>query len=220
MKPFIMRRLKTEVLKQLPKKKIEVIYCDMTMRQIKEYNSLIEYYKKRKDQFLKEAQENVIEKAEKALALTQKNKSCTSAVAKFNEVFDILETDINAKKAKLNEKKSKENEDNSSNIIMELRKGANHPLLRRSIYNDDKLKKMARLIMNESSADTNFDYVVEDMSVMNDFQIHKLCPLYRGLKGFELDEQSILDSGKFKVLNSLLEEKKELVFFYCKITVN
>ena len=55
MKPFILRRLKTDVLKQLPDKKEEVIYCDMVQRQEKKYNELISYYKKRKNELLEEA---------------------------------------------------------------------------------------------------------------------------------------------------------------------
>lgn len=31
------------------------------------------------------------------------------------------------------------------------------------------------------------------------------------LKGFELPDETILDSGKITILNSLLEEKKEMV---------
>ncbi len=41
--------------------------------------------------------------------------------------------------------------------------------------------------------------------------MHNLNFCSKGLKGFELDERAILDSGKFTILNSLLEEKKELV---------
>jgi SNF2 family DNA or RNA helicase len=186
-----------KVLKQLPKKLTEVISCDMSQRQSKEYSTLIEYYKKRKDQLMQEAAEKAVEKAEKALALAERinkekmkkigdpsgsssaTEAAAAASAKFNDIFDILESDLNKKKALAGERKAKESEDSSSNIIMELRKGANHPLLRRCLYTDDKLKQMARLIMKESSADTRFDYVVEDLAIMNDFQIHKICPLYR-----------------------------------------
>lgn len=44
---------------------------------------------------------------------------------------------------------------------------------------------------------------------MSDYQIHKLCPLYKCLKGYELANQDILDSAKFTILDSLLAEKKE-----------
>lgn len=46
---------------------------------------------------------------------------------------------------------SQNNKDgNPANIIMELRKAANHPLLRRSLYNNEKLQKMAALILTVS----------------------------------------------------------------------
>ena len=90
---------------------------------------------------------------------------------------------------------------------MELRKAANHPLLRRCLYDDEKLKKMAKLVMAESSPETVYEYVLEDMSVMSDFQLHKLCSLYRCLKSHELTEQQLLDSGKFATLDKLLKEK-------------
>lgn len=203
MKPFILRRLKTEVLKQLPKKIEEIIYCDMTQRQNKEYNSLIEYYKARKDQIMVEAQE----KAEKVAADKAKKlmKSDNNNAKNIEDIYEI----INSNNKKVNEDKNKSKEDSSSNILMELRKAANHPLLRRSIFNDDKLKQMARLIMKESPPDTVFEYVLEDMSVMSDFQLHKLCFLYKCLKGFELSNQDVLDSAKFTILSSLLEEKKQ-----------
>lgn len=199
MKPFILRRLKSDVLKQLPKKIEEVLVSDMTQRQTKEYNNLISYYKKRKDQLLLENEEKALEE--------KKAKEAKKAPSKIDEVYEIM--DANKPKAKP-KAETNSNEMAPANIIMELRKAANHPLLRRCIYDNDKLKQMAKLIMKESSPDTVFEYVVEDMSVMSDFQLHKLCPLYKCLKGFELDDSTILDSGKFVVLNSLLEEKKEM----------
>ena len=37
MRPFIMRRLKADVLKQLPQKSVHVLYCEQTKRQLGEY---------------------------------------------------------------------------------------------------------------------------------------------------------------------------------------
>jgi hypothetical protein len=44
------------------------------------------------------------------------------------------------------------------------------------------------------------------MSVMNDFELHKLCSHYKGLESYELSEKDILDSGKFECMNQLLEQ--------------
>lgn len=184
MKPFILRRLKVQVLKQLPKKTIEVIHCDMTLRQGKEYKNLLTKYKERKERILLASQE----------AAETKKK-----LKKSNE-----EINLNSDMKKVDLK-----EHSASNVLMELRKAANHPLLRRVIYNDEKIDEMARLVFKVSPPDTNLNYVREDMSVMSDYELHKLCPLYPCLKGHELTDKQILDSAKFTILDSMLQEKKE-----------
>lgn len=200
MNPFILRRLKTEVLKQLPKKVIEVITCDMTLRQGKEYKKLIEHFKAKKELILKEAEE-----AADAKKKSKGVKKGAQVESKYEEMMQIM--DSNKKKGGAGGAAVKDH--SPSNIIMELRKAANHPLLRRCIYTDAKILEMAKLVFKESPPDTNLEYVREDMSVMSDFQLHKLCPLYRGLKGYELTNADILDSAKFTILDSLLAEKKE-----------
>jgi SWI/SNF-related matrix-associated actin-dependent regulator 1 of chromatin subfamily A len=55
-------------------------------------------------------------------------------------------------------------DNSSSNVLMELRKAANHPMLFRRIYTDDKLKAMARDCLREVEfMDRNVDYIYEDM---------------------------------------------------------
>ncbi len=46
------------------------------------------------------------------------------------------------------------------------------------------------------------------MGVMNDFEIHKLCLYYKCLNDLKLSDDKILDSGKFRQLDKLLEEAK------------
>lgn len=133
MKPFIMRRLKDNVLKQLPKKIIEVIHCDMTLRQGKEYTRLVDQFKARKEQLLKDAEENAERKAAGKAANVSSN---------YMEVMELVSEQNKKKRAA-----EKDKVDSSSNVLMELRKAANHPLLRRVLYNDDKIMEMAKLIM-------------------------------------------------------------------------
>jgi hypothetical protein len=59
---------------------------------------------------------------------------------------EILET-VQIEKPTSANNNNNNNKANASNIIMELRKCANHPLLRRSLYDEKKLKQMAKLIM-------------------------------------------------------------------------
>lgn len=178
MEPFILRRVKADVLKQLPKKIEEIIYCDMTRHQAKEYKQLIDYYNKRKEELLQELEAKRIAE-EKAAAEASKIGASSSATQLLQEISEIVTNTASLGKKKADDKKEKDKEDSSSNIIMELRKTANHPLLTRVHYDDEKVKKMAKLITTEQSGDTNLQYVIEDLSVLNDFQIHKLCPMYK-----------------------------------------
>ena len=125
------------MLKQLPQKTEEIIFCDMSSRQEKEYNNLVAYFKKRKDELL-------LEQTEKANMEKEKKLKASSVPSKTEEILDIISNSISSSKKQTDKK---ENEDSSSNIFMELRKAANHPLLRRVIYDNDKLKQMAKLIM-------------------------------------------------------------------------
>ena len=74
--------------------------------------------------------------------------------------------------------------------MMGLRKAANHPLLLRHLYNDDKLRKMSKDILQENThRDADPALVFEDMTVMSDFELHKLCISYQvtaiDIVGFE-----------------------------------
>jgi SWI/SNF-related matrix-associated actin-dependent regulator 1 of chromatin subfamily A len=67
-----------------------------------------------------------------------------------------------------------------SNIVMQLRKAADHPLLFRQIYNDDTIKQMAKEIMKEERyLDADEQYIYEDMEVMSDFELNTLCQQFK-----------------------------------------
>lgn len=98
-----------------------------------------------------------------------------------------------------------------SNIMMQLRKAADHPLLFRRLYKDDTLKKMARDIMNEVEyVHANQDYIFEDMQWMSDFELHRLCMKFKYIQKYALKDESIfMDCGKVKWLESNLPKMKE-----------
>lgn len=65
--------------------------------------------------------------------------------------------------------------DNGSNVLMKLRKAASHPLLFRTLYDDQKIKKLAKDLMQEPEyMDKEYIYLVEDMQVGGD--AHDLFP--------------------------------------------
>ncbi|XP_065547932.1 SWI/SNF-related matrix-associated actin-dependent regulator of chromatin subfamily A containing DEAD/H box 1 isoform X2 [Lathamus discolor] len=153
-KPFILRRVKDEVLKQLPPKREFTELCALSEKQEQLYCDL-----------LKNLEKNI----------------------------------------KSNDKKS-----DMGNVMMQLRKMANHPLLHRQYYSNDKLRKMSKLMLKEPThCDANPDLIFEDMMVMTDFELHMLCEQYSYMNNFKLDTDVILDSGKFKALDHILSDLKE-----------
>lgn len=87
MRPFVLRRLKTEVLRDLPYKKDEIMRCTLTKKQQSMYNKLIAQFS-----------------------------------AEANEITDV----------------------NGTGMMMQLRKLANHPLLVRDYYDEEKLQVYMR----------------------------------------------------------------------------
>ncbi|XP_041855219.1 SWI/SNF-related matrix-associated actin-dependent regulator of chromatin subfamily A containing DEAD/H box 1A isoform X2 [Melanotaenia boesemani] len=151
MKPFILRRIKSEVLKQLPAKEEEIEFCSMSEKQQALYQTL----------------------------------------------FKKTKTSTNGEKREL------------CNVMMQLRKMANHPLLHRQYYTTEKLKAMSKLMLKEP---THFDadpvLIQEDMEVMSDFELHRLCQQYFSISSYQLDKELLLDSGKFHHLTKLLASLK------------
>ncbi|XP_036434337.1 SWI/SNF-related matrix-associated actin-dependent regulator of chromatin subfamily A containing DEAD/H box 1A isoform X2 [Colossoma macropomum] len=152
MKPFILRRVKSEVLKQLPPKVEKIEMCPMS-----------------------DAQQQL-----------------------YDKLFSRLKKTVSGEKREL------------SNVMMQLRKMANHPLLHRQYYTTEKLAAMSRAMLKEP---THFDadpaLIQEDMEVMSDFELHNLCKEYTSISRFQLEKKLLLDSGKFALLTKLLAKLKE-----------
>lgn len=61
-------------------------------------------------------------------------------------------------------------------IMMDMRKLANHPLLARYYFTDEKLREFSKRLATVSSyKKTNPQYIFEEMAVMSDFQVFQLC---------------------------------------------
>ncbi|XP_008934076.1 PREDICTED: SWI/SNF-related matrix-associated actin-dependent regulator of chromatin subfamily A containing DEAD/H box 1, partial [Merops nubicus] len=153
-KPFILRRVKEEVLKQLPPKKDLIELCDMSEKQEQLYCDL------------------------------------------FNKLKKTIDSNVK--------------HSDMGNVMMQLRKMANHPLLHRQYYTNDRLRKMSTLMLLEPThCDASPDLIFEDMTVMTDFELHLLCQQYSNVHNFKLDMDQILDSGKFRALERILSDLKE-----------
>lgn len=86
----------------------------------------------------------------------------SSALAQQN----LLEGEAEAKPKRGRKAVLEKKNDASANILMDLRKAALHPLLFRKVYDDKKIRAVARDCMLEPEFTTsNFDLIVEDMEV-------------------------------------------------------
>ena len=93
---------------------------------------------------------------------------------------------------------------------MELRKIANHPLLVLHYYNDSILRQMSQDILSESAYhDADPELVYEDMTVMTDFELHRLCLSHSALERYCLPLTVFGESGKLKYLAAKLRELKK-----------
>ncbi|KAI8376297.1 SNF2 family N-terminal domain-containing protein [Radiomyces spectabilis] len=94
-----------------------------------------------------------------------------------------------------------------SNIVIHLRKAADHPLLFRNLYTDSKIRTMAKKIMKEEQYwDANEEYIYEDMSVMSDFELQRLCKEHKSIQSYALNNEEWMDSGKVQKLKELLPD--------------
>jgi SWI/SNF-related matrix-associated actin-dependent regulator 1 of chromatin subfamily A len=112
------------------------------------------------------------------------------------------------------------------NIMMRLRHAAIHPLLFRRLYNDELLYQIsAECLKIEQWVDSNPDLIFEDMTEMNDTEIHRMCEDNPRLNQFALQNDEWLDSGKVTKLVELLLKFKDngdrtLVFSQFTLVLN
>ncbi|KAM9925080.1 hypothetical protein OXX59_004113 [Metschnikowia pulcherrima] len=107
----------------------------------------------------------------------------------------------------------------STNVMMSLRKASMHPLLFRRIYTDERIQEMAKRIMGEPQyVDANREYIVEDMSVMSDYELNALCEKFsKTLGGYVLEQSKWLDSGKvtklLEIVRAVISRGEKVLVF-------
>jgi SWI/SNF-related matrix-associated actin-dependent regulator 1 of chromatin subfamily A len=128
--------------------------------------------------------------------------------------------------------------ENSSNVLMDLRKAASHPMLFRTRFTDDVLSGITKQLLKEPDFRKRgalYDLVKEDMTVMTDAELQLFCATYKvswtrkahvsrkilicwqSTRKYLQDDDCYLDAGKIHVLMRLLAEyskegRKVLIF--------
>lgn len=124
----------------------------------------------------------------------------TESQVELYEGYQIKARDTLARRA-AGEKTGSE----TTNIMMQLRQVAIHPLLFRRIYNDTVISKMAKACVKEDDfMNSEVDLCYEDMTVMSDFELHNFCVKYPSCSKWALQNLEWTDSGKVHALTNLL----------------
>jgi SWI/SNF-related matrix-associated actin-dependent regulator of chromatin subfamily A containing DEAD/H box 1 len=83
-------------------------------------------------------------------------------------------------KVKKRPRETKKSKDTSTNVLMDLRKAASHPMLFRRLFDDAAIKVMAKQCMAEPEfSGSNYKYIVEDMEVMTDAELQAFSLKYK-----------------------------------------
>ncbi len=158
-----MRSLSSErdaqVLRDLPKKTERIEWCEMTALQKSIYND----------------------------ALQRSRKTIFDLETGSAETSDAPATNGRGKPAKKKTRATARTKDkmyieNSSNVLMDLRKAASHPMLFRRRFTDETLSAIAKLLLKEPDFKKRgavFQYVKEDMEVMTDAELQVFCETYK-----------------------------------------
>ncbi|KAH7257372.1 SNF2 family N-terminal domain-containing protein [Fusarium tricinctum] len=101
-----------------------------------------------------------------------------------------------------------------NNCWMQLRKAALHPLLFRRHFDDKKIEKMARILMNSVSQEDlrqpDIKHLIQELKDSSDFGLHLWCRDYPGLLSeFDYPPETEMDSGKVRKLLELINQYQE-----------
>lgn len=177
--------------------------------------------RRRKDQVLKHLP-GKHRKVEMCELNTQQREIYEGEIRLVMEHRQMVKDGVLPKDAK---EKAKVQSSSSKNLIMALRKAALHPLLFRRLYSDDIIARMSDAILDEPeyAENGNRQYILEDMSYMTDFELHKLsCKFPDTLSKFQLSHDEWMQSGKIdklcQILRHIIVEKKEKVLVFSLFT--
>ncbi|KAI0036959.1 SNF2 family N-terminal domain-containing protein [Vararia minispora EC-137] len=176
MTPFVLRRRKEQVLKDLPDKRERIEWCEMTPLQRELYDA-------------------ALARSRKTVLDIDPPTSDESALRPAKKPRTVPRN------------KDKKYLENSSNVLMDLRKASSHTMLFRTRFTDRTLTQIAKLLAREDDwRKYTPAEVKEDLEQMSDMDIQRLCYSYNSTQQYLQDPQCYYDTGKVTVLLRLLEQ--------------
>jgi SWI/SNF-related matrix-associated actin-dependent regulator 1 of chromatin subfamily A len=218
--PFVLRRLKREVLNQLVEKVNHIEKVAMTALQKKVYDSIILGYSQRKALHRAQIQaqreiDQLIEVKKAAGKKQASKKSKDTEVANLEDsaavVVDMTLVDDDAvgmSADDIQEVVQGLSASEAKHLFTALRKAANHPLLLRVKYQDnealDYISQVA-LVMGHFGNQCDFKRVRAEVDKFSDFDLHQLCLTYADSLGqYTLPGEVLYESPKCLILKELL----------------
>eukprot|EP00004_Rigifila_ramosa_P019130 TRINITY_DN4832_c0_g1_i4.p1 TRINITY_DN4832_c0_g1~~TRINITY_DN4832_c0_g1_i4.p1 ORF type:complete len:483 (-),score=99.16 TRINITY_DN4832_c0_g1_i4:7-1455(-) len=189
LEPFMLRRLKSEVFSATRHAVSATEVCEMTSTQRARYFELIRSSRTLFEQHLR-------------------GSSPITTSGKFSEEVRKIQ-DLDADSDEKPKKRAATGAKRVvSNIVMDLRKMANHPLLFRNLYGSSQIETVAQHL--HKSGDKSWRAVPladvrDDLLRRSDFEIHELCETVPALRSHCLPLEKILDAGKMQGLQRLLQ---------------
>jgi len=178
-------------------------------------------------------------------ALRRSRKTVIDVTEELSDSAETKQGKKAPKKGKANARKEKQYVENSANVLMDLRKAASHPMLFRSLFTDETVTSIARVLLKEpdfKSRGAVFQYVREDLEVMTDSELQVYMASYKvrrtgcrasewsdagsqSTQKFLQDPECYFRAGKVKTLLKLLkgymaDKRRVLIFSQARLLVS
>ena len=180
--PFVLRRLKKDVLDQLVDKKVECVRLQMTPFQKSVYFGIMQSYAYRKEKrletFTKENKEFEFDGIS-LKSILGKSRVSGGAAASAN-VLDLTRSEID------NVLNRELTPSEANHLFTALRKAANHPLLLRVRFGEKEiLQRVAEIAFKAGhfGYQCDLEMVVNELAAQSDFDLHQICLQYENHLG-------------------------------------
>ena len=98
----------------------------------------------------------------------------------------------------------------TSNVLMDLRKAANHPLLFRRLFTEKRIAALAKDYVREPEhAEENLTHLKEDFAINTDAELSLLARSWKSTQKHVLPVEEWMNSGKIQALKRVIEEARK-----------